>query len=97
MGKRGCAFGVAHDRYRGGDVSEKINFINANTLVIAQIENVEGLENADAIAATPGIDGLWVGQFDLSASLGILEDLKMKESSRPSRWCKELVRKMESS
>jgi len=40
-------------------------------LVIAQIETVRGVERVDAIAATPGVGVLWVGQYDLSASLGI--------------------------
>lgn len=40
-------------------------------LVIAQIETVRGVERVDAIAATPGVDVLWVGQYDLSASLGV--------------------------
>ncbi len=43
----------------------------ANDLVLglAMIETAEGLANADAIAATPGIDGLYIGPSDLSISL----------------------------
>jgi 2-dehydro-3-deoxyglucarate aldolase/4-hydroxy-2-oxoheptanedioate aldolase len=33
-----------------------------------------GLENLDAIAAVPGVDVLWVGQMDLTTSLGIPGD-----------------------
>ena len=40
------------------------------TIVIAQIEDIEGVENADAIAATPGIDGLFLGPADLSVAYG---------------------------
>lgn len=29
------------------------------------------MKNADAIAALPGVDCLWVGHFDLSVSLGV--------------------------
>ena len=39
--------------------------------MIAQIETERGLENVDAIAATAGIDVLWVGHFDLANFLGI--------------------------
>lgn len=35
----------------------------------AMIETAEGLENVEAIAATPGIDGLYIGPSDLSISL----------------------------
>jgi 2-keto-3-deoxy-L-rhamnonate aldolase RhmA len=41
------------------------------TLVIAQIESKKGLKNLDAIAATDGVDSLFVGPLDLSVSLGI--------------------------
>jgi 4-hydroxy-2-oxoheptanedioate aldolase len=43
---------------------------NAQTLVIAMIETRSGLENVESIAATPGIDGLYVGPSDLSLALG---------------------------
>jgi 4-hydroxy-2-oxoheptanedioate aldolase len=43
----------------------------ANDLVLglAMIETAEGMENLDAIAATDGIDGLYIGPSDLSISL----------------------------
>ncbi|MFO0896629.1 MAG: aldolase/citrate lyase family protein [Pirellulales bacterium] len=70
-GRRGCAFAMSHDDYQGGDLSEKMRHANDNLLVIAQIETAEGLENVDEIAAVDGVDGLWIGQFDLTTSLGI--------------------------
>lgn len=42
---------------------------NGNTLVIAMIETQEALDNLDAIAAVPGLDGLFVGPSDLSIAL----------------------------
>jgi 2-keto-3-deoxy-L-rhamnonate aldolase RhmA len=44
---------------------------NRRTSLVALIEIVEGVENADEIAAVDGVDCLWVGQLDLSCSLGI--------------------------
>jgi 2-keto-3-deoxy-L-rhamnonate aldolase RhmA len=70
-GRRGAAFGIAHDDYTGGDIVEKVRTANREGLILAQIETVAGLANADAIAATPGIDVLWIGQFDLSLSMGL--------------------------
>jgi 2-keto-3-deoxy-L-rhamnonate aldolase RhmA len=70
-GLRGVALQVAHDRYRAGPVGEKLGAANARTTIFAQIETAEGVENAEAIAAIDGIDCLWVGHFDLSASLGV--------------------------
>jgi 2-dehydro-3-deoxyglucarate aldolase/4-hydroxy-2-oxoheptanedioate aldolase len=70
-GRRGAAFGFAHDDYEGGDVVDKMKLIHDRTLVIAMIETRQGLENVDAIAAVPGVDALWLGHFDLSNFLGI--------------------------
>jgi 2-dehydro-3-deoxyglucarate aldolase/4-hydroxy-2-oxoheptanedioate aldolase len=71
MGRRGAAFGISHDDYASGDLVEKIASANRETLLIAQIETAQGLQNVDAIAAVAGIDVLWIGQFDLTNSLGI--------------------------
>ena len=70
-GRRGAAFGFAHDDFEGGDVVEKMRLIHERTLVIAMIETKQGLENVDAIAAVPGVDVLWLGHFDMSNFLGI--------------------------
>ncbi|MFI7000361.1 HpcH/HpaI aldolase/citrate lyase family protein [Nocardia sp. NPDC050175] len=40
--------------------------------VFVQIETVEGVANARAIAETPGIDGVFVGPSDLAAAMGLL-------------------------
>jgi 4-hydroxy-2-oxoheptanedioate aldolase len=42
---------------------------NRITLVFAMIETATALENVEAIAATPGLDGLFVGPSDLSIAL----------------------------
>jgi len=70
-GMRGVALQVAHDDYRPGAVKDKFTAANRRTTVFTQIETAEGVENAEAIAGTPGVDCLWVGHFDLSVSLGI--------------------------
>jgi 4-hydroxy-2-oxoheptanedioate aldolase len=42
---------------------------NDGTLTFAMIETAVALGNADEIAATPGIDGLFVGPYDLATAL----------------------------
>ncbi|HRK19557.1 MAG TPA: aldolase/citrate lyase family protein [Hyphomicrobiaceae bacterium] len=71
VGRRGAAFGFAHDNYEGGAPADKIKAANAKTLVIAQIETERGLAEVEGIAAIDGIDVLWVGHFDLTNFLGI--------------------------
>ena len=70
-GSRGVALGIAHDNYTGGNVMEKLKAANQRTSLFALIETREGVENAEAIAALDGVDCLWVGNFDLSSSLGL--------------------------
>jgi 4-hydroxy-2-oxoheptanedioate aldolase len=43
---------------------------NESLVTFAQIETVEAMDNLDAIAATPGLDALFVGPTDLSISYG---------------------------
>jgi 2-keto-3-deoxy-L-rhamnonate aldolase RhmA len=38
--------------------------------VIAQIEDAEAIDHIDAIAATPGLDALFIGRADLTVSIG---------------------------
>lgn len=43
---------------------------NAQVCLLVQAETRESLLQLDAIAATPGVDGVFIGPADLSASLG---------------------------
>jgi len=73
-GHRGVALRIAHDNYDANAVQDALERANAETGLIALIETVEGVANCDEIAATAGVDALWIGHLDLSASLGILGD-----------------------
>ena len=74
QGRRGLAFGVAHDRYAAGAARPKMDAANESILTIALIESARGVDNADEILATPGLDVAWLGHYDLSDSLGCAED-----------------------
>jgi 4-hydroxy-2-oxoheptanedioate aldolase len=43
--------------------------------LLVQIETRRGVENIKAIAGTPGVDGVFIGPADLSASMGHLGDM----------------------
>jgi 4-hydroxy-2-oxoheptanedioate aldolase len=47
---------------------------NDRVLCIVMIETEEGLEQLDEIVAVPGIDGVFVGPFDLAHSFGVRRD-----------------------
>jgi 2-dehydro-3-deoxyglucarate aldolase/4-hydroxy-2-oxoheptanedioate aldolase len=93
QGRRGAAFCVAHDDYRGGNVPEKMQSANDETMVVVQIETVRGLENVERIAAVKGVDAVWIGQFDLTASMGIPGEVHHPEfqaaQARILRACQE--------
>jgi 2-keto-3-deoxy-L-rhamnonate aldolase RhmA len=44
---------------------------NDEIAVIVQIEHIEAVRNIEAILDTPGIDGVFVGPFDMSGSMGL--------------------------
>lgn len=44
---------------------------NEQVLVVAQIEHIRGVENADEILSVPGIDACFIGPNDLAASMGL--------------------------
>jgi 4-hydroxy-2-oxoheptanedioate aldolase len=56
----------------GEDWGNVIRTANAETVLVLQIESQEAYDNLDAIAQVPGIDVLFVGPMDLSASLGVI-------------------------
>jgi 2-keto-3-deoxy-L-rhamnonate aldolase RhmA len=74
VGTRGAAFSIAHDDYRGASVTDSINAANNKTSGVALIETGPAVRNSAQIAATKGIDCLWLGHLDLSNSLGIPGD-----------------------
>jgi len=71
VGRRGAAFGTAHDDYLPGAPVVKIAAARARTIVIALIETPAGVAAADDIAALSGVDMLWVGHYDLTNFMGI--------------------------
>ena len=74
VGHRGVAVGIAHDQYRAGPVAETLQRANERTVFFALIESEEGIRNVDAIAAVAGVDGLFLGHYDLTVSMGIPGD-----------------------
>lgn len=54
-----------------GSVPETMAYFNAETLLIPQCETVGALSAIDEIASLSGVDGIFVGPYDLSISMGI--------------------------
>jgi 2-dehydro-3-deoxyglucarate aldolase/4-hydroxy-2-oxoheptanedioate aldolase len=71
LGVRGSAFGIAHDNYKGGDIGVATRKANEETLIIVQTETAKSVENVNQILSVKGIDVAWIGQADMTVSLGI--------------------------
>jgi 2-keto-3-deoxy-L-rhamnonate aldolase RhmA len=67
-GERGMGLARAHGY--GFAFSDYIARANDEIVVVIQVEHARGVENIDAIAAVAGLDAVFVGPYDLSASLG---------------------------
>jgi 2-keto-3-deoxy-L-rhamnonate aldolase RhmA len=68
---RGFAGSTRAAGYTTRTMAEIIADANAASCVIAQIEDASAVEQIDEIAAVPGIDCLFIGQMDLTVSLGV--------------------------
>jgi 2-dehydro-3-deoxyglucarate aldolase len=75
-GTRGVAFSRAN--LFGRNFDEYI--IEAQQpLLIAMIENLNALKNLDAILEVEGLDAIFIGPYDLSASMGLTADFESTE------------------
>jgi len=72
---RAQAYGVGFDRY--------CEWLEQSAVVIAQIEHIDAVADAESILTVDGIDAYIVGPYDLSASMGLrgqLDHAKVKEA-----------------
>ncbi|KAA1189128.1 aldolase [Pseudohalioglobus sediminis] len=69
-GGRGYAGSTRAAEYTTRPMAEHLAASAAESVVIAQIEDLEALEAIDDIAAVDGIDCLFVGRIDLTVALG---------------------------
>ena len=67
-GTRGV--GLSRAQHYGKAFNEYNKWVNEEAVVIAQIEHIEGVRNLSEILDVEGVDGIIVGPYDLSASMG---------------------------
>lgn len=66
---RGSGYG--NEEWAEGSLEEYMHNSNEKVLLLPQCETREALENIEAIVNIEGIDGIFIGPFDLSISMGI--------------------------
>ena len=69
LGQRGVCRFVKAASYGNQDKNEYFDNAN-NSLVILQVEGMEGVRNIDSILDVPNFDVLFIGPYDLSQSVG---------------------------
>jgi len=72
LGSRGV--GPVRAASYGNNLKDYVTTANDEILVGVQIETTQALANAEAIAATKGVDLVFVGPSDLTMSLGLVTD-----------------------
>jgi 2-keto-3-deoxy-L-rhamnonate aldolase RhmA len=77
MGFRGV--GLARAQGYGNCFNEYVECANRDSLLILQIEHIDAVNNIEEILSVPGIDGTYIGPYDLSMSLGIPGQLNHPE------------------
>ena len=74
VGQRGVAMtrsgGFGFADFAGGDLEEYFRVCNQETILIPQCETGGFLENIEEICLIEGIDGIFIGPYDLSVALG---------------------------
>ncbi len=76
VGVRGMGLGAQHFEYERVSVPQIIEHLNANTMVVLQIETQRAVEAREELLSVPGIDAVMCGPVDLSISLGVPGDFQ---------------------
>lgn len=76
VGIRGFGLSQPHIDYETHSFSAIIEHMNANSMVVLQIETQRALDARDELLSVPGIDAVMVGPADLSISLGVPGDFQ---------------------
>lgn len=77
LGQRGVGFCRANQY--GFRLEDEFSNANDNTTVILQIEHIEAVQNIDSMLSVPGVDAVFIGPYDLTASMGITAQFDNKE------------------
>jgi 2-dehydro-3-deoxyglucarate aldolase len=77
FGKRGV--GLARAQNYGYGFDEYKNWLKESSVLICQIEHINAVEDIEGILNTPGVDGIIIGPYDLSASMGVPGEFERPE------------------
>lgn len=84
-GQRGVSVSTTATLFREYKIDEYLRWANRELMTIVQIESEEGINNAEKIISTEGVDAIMIGPADLSHDMGISGQLhhpRMEEAFR---------------
>jgi 2-keto-3-deoxy-L-rhamnonate aldolase RhmA len=90
-GKRSVGLARAHKF--GAGFKEYLTGANKDLVIMIQIEHIEGVKNIDEILKVKGIDSVFIGPYDLSASMGLTGQLAHPDVVSTINLIKEKCRK----
>ncbi len=83
LGHRGV--GLARAQGYGPDFDSYVEDANRDSLLMVQIEHIDAVNNIEDILSVPGIDGTFIGPYDLSMSMGLPGKLDHPEMEAAKR------------
>jgi len=93
LGARGV--GLARAQKYGFGFAAYKQWVENESVVIVQIEHIKAIENLEAILCTSGVDGTFVGPYDLSGSLGCPGEFERPEVRQALQHYEDTCRKMQ--
>ena len=72
-GRRGVGSALARAS-RWGRIKNYPAIADSEVCLLVQVETVTGMKHIEEIAATPGVDGVFIGPADLAGSMGYLSE-----------------------
>ena len=84
VGKRGVGLYRAQQYGQNNGFEEYKRWLNESVVIIAQVEHIDAVNNIEEIISTLGIDGIIIGPYDLSGSMGFpgeFDRLEVKEAT----------------
>ena len=91
LGKR--SFGINRAQGYGKDFDDYVSNWNKTSIFIAQIESKSAVDSIEKIVSNPNLDGIMIGPYDLSGSLGVpgqkFHPLVKEAESKVIKACKE--------
>jgi 2-keto-3-deoxy-L-rhamnonate aldolase RhmA len=91
-GRRGFSNSPRAGRYGGRTLPQHVAYADAQTTIVAMIEDAKAVENISGIVAVEGLDAIFIGRADLTLSLGVMNPTDAIVQDAVERICSAAVK-----